>query len=113
MKLHVVRYLALIAMFALFSQHVVAQEDEEDYRQYKFYKEDDDVLEVMAQEVDSLSIYAQSTAWSRYQAVSGMMIPPIVFSSAGAGRISTLSANGLIFIVYLIFLLLISKSFNV
>ncbi len=67
MKLHVVRYLALIAMFALFSQHVVAQEDEEDYRQYKFYKEDDDVLEVMAQEVDSLSIYAQSTAWSRYQ----------------------------------------------
>ena len=31
--------------------------------------------------------------------VSGIMIPPIVFSSAGAGRISTLSANGLMFIV--------------
>lgn len=55
MKLHVVRYLALIAMFALFSQHVVAQENEEDYRQYKFYdEEDDDPLSWFAQEIDSI-----------------------------------------------------------
>ena len=30
---------------------------------------------------------------------SGMIMPPIVFSSAGAGSTSTLSANGLIFIL--------------
>ena len=30
-----------------------------------------------------------------------MMMPPIVFSSAGAGRISTLSANGLMFIMFI------------
>ncbi|EFR54813.1 hypothetical protein BFAG_03512 [Bacteroides fragilis 3_1_12] len=35
------------------------------------------------------------------------MIPPIVFSSAGAGSISTLSANGLMFIVTFYFLYVI------
>ena len=34
-------------------------------------------------------------------AESGIMIPPSVFSSAAAGLISTLSANGLMFIVFI------------
>ena len=37
-------------------------------------------------------------------AVSGIMIPPMVFSSAAAGRIRTLSANGLMFIFLLFYL---------
>ena len=41
------------------------------------------------------------------KAVSGMMIPP-TFSSAGAGSTSTLSANGLIVIVAIIFMFKLS-----
>ena len=36
-----------------------------------------------------------------------MIIPPMVFSSAGAGSINTLSANGLMFIVIFIYTLYI------
>ena len=63
MKLTLVRYLALLAMLLLLPQYVVAQEDVEDYRQYKFYKEeDDDVLELMARDADSLYMLRSSEA---------------------------------------------------
>ena len=45
-------------------------------------------------------------------AVSGIIIPPIVFSSAGAGRIRTLSANGLMFIIFLFYMLYICYNGN-
>lgn len=61
----VIRLLALSVMLILVPQHLVAQED--DYRQYKFYKEDDDVLDVMAEGVDSLTIYAGESPWAHSQ----------------------------------------------
>ena len=61
------RYLALLALLILVPCSVVAQEDVEDYRQYKFYHEKEDVLELMGQEVDSLSMLGESSTWSHYR----------------------------------------------
>jgi hypothetical protein len=50
--------------------------------------------------------------------VSGIIIPPIVFSSAGAGSTNTLSANGfndtdILFILFLNFKMMKTKLFQV
>ncbi len=58
---HLRRYLFVLLIAVCIPQWLVAQEDVDDYRLYKFYDEEEDVLSWLAKDVDSIALHSPPT----------------------------------------------------
>ena len=91
MRFSTLYLLAALFVAVMFPLRAVAQEDEEDYRLYKFYKDDDvdddDLLSWFATEVDSL---LSSSAGGRSKAFtnSEYALSALGFAPRGESRFS-------------------------